>query len=216
MPSDLLGVRVEEERDALLKSPPRRRLAPEPEAPSVPVSDGRPARARSAPVSSDDTKRTTPSPSKDGARRRPRRPGRNPRVARTIVHPTSRLRRPTTSAGPGRTTELEASASGGLDPASLRDAASKYLSTNKPLVPAPLPYDVPNGVRLLCTAIEGPDGGDDLRDALARACERFIDALPTGWIVHRNPPRSYHPRCFTPGTRPIRGPRETRTTSRSR
>ena len=93
------------------------------------------------------------------------------------------------------------------DPASLLDAASKYSIDEQTPIPAPLPYDVRNGVRLLCTAIEGPDGGDDLRDALARACERFIDALPTGWIVHRNPAAVVPtPRCFTPGTRPIRGP----------
>ena len=199
MPSDLLGVRVEEERDALLKSPPRRRLAPEPEAPSVPVaSDGSPRGARSAPVASDDTRRT-PSPSKDGAapsappsREEPRasRDDRTPHVAAQTPDHVGRAR---------AYDELEASASGGLDPASLRDAASKYAIDEQTLVPTPLPYDVPNGVRLLCTAIEGPDGGDDLRDALARACERFIDALPTGWIVHRNPPRSYHSTVFHTG-----------------
>ena len=196
MPSDLLGVRVEEERDALPGSPPRRKLAPEPEAPSVPVSDGSPRGGRSAP--SYRTTREDASPSNaEVAVAPPPRPGRNPERRATIVHPVAAQ---TPDHGRARAyDELEASASGGLDPASLRDAASKYTIDEQTLVPAPLPYDVPNGVRLLCTAIEGPDGGDDLRDALARACERFIDALPTGWIVHRNPPRSYHSTVFHTG-----------------
>ena len=63
----------------------------------------------------------------------------------------------------------------------------------------PLPYDVPNGVRLLCIGIEGPDGGDALRDALAHVCDTVIEALPTGWVTHRNPPRSYHTTVFHTG-----------------
>ena len=199
MPSDLLGVRVEEERDALLKSPPRRKLAPEPEAPSVPVSDGSPRGGRSAPVSSDDTRRT-PSPSNAEVAPSPPPSGEEPRASSRDDRPPHVAAQTPDHVGRARAyDELEASASGGLDPASLRDAASKYSIDEQTLIPAPLPYDVPNGVRLLCTAIEGPDGGDDLRDALARACERFIDALPTGWIVHRNPPRSYHSTVFHTG-----------------
>ena len=89
-------------------------------------------------------------------------------------------------------------------------------STNKPDPRAPLPYDVRNGVRLLCTAIEGPDGGDDLRDALARACASASSTPfpPAGSSIATR--RGHFPRCFTPGTRPIRGPRETRVRPRVR
>jgi hypothetical protein len=95
--------------------------------------------------------------------------------------------------------ELEASARGGLDPASIEAAGSKYSIDERTARATPLPYDVPNGVRLLCIGIEGPDGGDALRDALAHVCDTVIEALPTGWVTHRNPPRSYHTTVFHTG-----------------
>ena len=199
MPSDLLGVRVEEERDALLKSPPRRRPAPEPTPPSPEThpEETSPAGGDSpAPTSdptttneaTDDDPSTSPAPPEEPASPRPADvPAEEPAAMPDHV---------------GRATaydELEASARGGLDPASIEAAASKYSIDERTAHATPLPYDVPNGVRLLCTGIEGPDGGDALRDALAHVCDTVIEALPTGWVTHRNPPRSYHTTVFHTG-----------------
>ena len=199
MPSDLLGVRVEEERDALLKSPPRRRPAPEPTPPSPEThpEETSPAGADyPAPTSdpttttneaTDDDPSTSPDPPEEPASPRPADVPEEPAAVPDPV---------------GRATaydELEASARGGLDPASIEAAASKYSIDERTAHATPLPYDVPNGVRLLCTGIEGPDGGDALRDALAHVCDAVIEALPTGWVTHRNPPRSYHTTVFHTG-----------------
>ena len=112
MPSDLLGVRVEEERDALLKSPPRRKLAPEPEAPSVPVSDGSPRGGRSAPVSSDDTRRT-PSPSNAEVAPSPPPSGEEPRASRDDRPPHVAAQTPDHVGRARAYDELEASPRGG-------------------------------------------------------------------------------------------------------
>lgn len=93
---------------------------------------------------------------------------------------------------------LQASAQAGVDRAAVADCATKY-ETLADGTPRALPYDLPNAVRLLCTKIGGPDGGDALRDASARACEAFVAALPPGYRVHQNPPASYHSTVFHTG-----------------
>ena len=93
---------------------------------------------------------------------------------------------------------LQDSARAGLNKAAVAETATKY-SLDADGTPVALPYDVPNGVRLLCTKIGGPDGGDELRDAAAEACEAFVAALPPGYRVHRNPPASYHSTVFHTG-----------------
>ena len=93
--------------------------------------------------------------------------------------------------------ELRASARAGLDPNAIAATAANYEVVDGNLQ-AKL-YDVPNSVRLLCTAIEGPEGGDVLRDAAADVCAKFVEALPPGFRTYRNPPTSYHSTVFHTG-----------------
>ena len=100
--------------------------------------------------------------------------------------------------------ELGASSSAGLDASAVRAARANYeiLADATPTTRCrfrALEYAAPNSVRLLCTAIEGPDGGDALRDAAASACRDFVDALPPGYGVYENPPASYHSTIFHTG-----------------
>ena len=93
--------------------------------------------------------------------------------------------------------ELHTSARGGLDPNAVAATAANYEMDGEALIAKA--YDVPMSVRLLCTAIEGQDGGDALRDAAAELCGKFVDVLPPGFRTYRNPPRSYHSTVFHTG-----------------
>ena len=96
--------------------------------------------------------------------------------------------------------ELQASARSGVDPAAVAGVAPNYQWIDG--TPRAIEYEHPDAVRLLCTAIAGPEGGDALRDAAASACRRFVDALPEGYRVYENPPRSYHSTIFHTGCPP--------------
>lgn len=92
--------------------------------------------------------------------------------------------------------ELEASARAGLDPCAIAaTAANYYWDETLNRLRAKL-YDAPFSVRLLCTAIAGPEGGDALRDAAAEACAEFTAALPPGFRTYQNPKASYHSTVF--------------------
>ena len=94
---------------------------------------------------------------------------------------------------------LAGSARLGLDRAAVAETATKYEMYDDGRPPLPLPYNLPDAVRLLCVGLHGLEGGDDLRDAAAAACDAFVKALPPGYRVHRNPPASYHVSVFHTG-----------------